>query len=541
MMPDPAPTFPDALRAAAQRAPEHPALAMLGDEVSYGDLDGRSNEVAQMLLDEGVQPGDRVGLYAHKSFELYIAMYGIMKAGAAFVPINPDSPAAYLSEIVNACDIRHVFAGRTTARALAAALPGTGIEVCVGVDASDDGRRYLGWEEISAFSREPPTLQISGDDLAYIMFTSGSTGRPKGIMHTHRSGLAYGQAAAEVYGFASSDRLANHAPLNFDLCLLELWGGLVVGGTVVVIPEAYGRLPASFSELLQDGGVTVVNAVPYALVQLLHRGALDERDLSKVRWVAFGGEVFPTKDLRELMRRLPDAGFANVYGPAEVNGVTFNIVPELPEADAPISIGRLYPGMRGMILDADDREVLAGETGEFLINSPTHMVGYWRDPELTASCTYHRRGDGVDERWHRTGDLVYQDESGLFHLVGRKDRMVKTRGHRVELDEVESVLHSHPQVEQAAVFTVPDGEGSNQIEAAVILRDEKSGVPADDAALKKHVAATLPRYAVPRTLRIVPDLPRTSSGKADRVALAAQSIDPLRVGNGNQETPRSER
>ncbi len=514
---------------------------MLGDEVSYGELDRRSDQVAQLLLDSGVRPGDRVGLYAHKSLELFVAMHGIMRAGAAFVPINPDSPAAYLTEILNTCDIRHLFAGRTTARAVAAAIGATGVELCVGIDPIDGDRRYLGWDDVWSLPAENPRVDVAADDLAYIMFTSGSTGRPKGIMHTHRSGLAYGEAAAEVYGFMPSDRLANHAPLNFDLCLLELWGGLVAGATVVIIPEAHGRLPASFSELLQDEAVTVVNAVPYALVQLLHRGALPERDLSAVRWVAFGGEVFPTKDLRALMRLLPDAGFVNVYGPAEVNGVTYHIVPTISDDEiAPIAIGRLYPGMRGMVVDADDRSVADGEVGELLIDSPTRMVGYWHAPELTSGCTYRRTHDGREELWHRTGDLVYRDESGLFQLVGRKDRMVKTRGHRVELDEVESALNSHPGVEQAAVFAVPDGEGSNQIEAAVILRREIVGVPPDDAALKKHVAAILPRYAVPREVSVVADLPRTSSGKADRVALATQRIDMPANGDGDDQFARTE-
>ncbi len=525
-------TFPDALRMAAGRNPNHPALVMLDEALSYADLDRRSSQVANLLIEAGLEPGDRVGLYAHKSVELFIAVNGIMKAGGVFVPINPDSPASYLAEILESCEIRYLFAGRSTARVLRDAIRSSAVELCVGVDPLDDERTYMPWPEVWSVPAADPEVPIAGSDLAYIMFTSGSTGRPKGIMHTHSSGLAYGKAAVAAYGFDSHDRLANHAPLNFDLCLLELWGGLVAGATVVIIPEAYGRLPASFSEQLEDHAVTVVNAVPYALVQLLHRGALDERDLSALRLVAFGGEVFPTKDLRALMSRIPNARFVNVYGPAEVNGVTLHIVPTLPEdSDAPIPIGRLYQGMIGVVVDADDQEVGVGETGELLINSPTHMVGYWREPELTAKCTVHRSG----KRWHRTGDYVHQDVDGVFHLVGRIDRMVKTRGHRVELDEVESVLNSHELVEQAVVFTVPDGEGSQQIEAAVILLDN-GGVTVDADALKKHAASTLPRYAVPRRIRIVADVPRTTSGKADRVALAAQAAS----GGAGAEASRTE-
>jgi acyl-CoA synthetase (AMP-forming)/AMP-acid ligase II len=177
--------------------------------------------------------------------------------------------------------------------------------------------------------------------------------------------------------------------------------------------------------------------------------------------------------------------------------------------------------MEALIADANDEETSRGETGELLIKSPTHMVGYWRQPDLTAACTHYRSGpSGTDERWHRTGDLAYQDQSGLLRLVGRKDRMVKSRGHRIELDEIEAALVSHAAVDQAVVYAVPDGEGSQQIQAAVILREAGP----DGAELKQHVAASLPRYAVPRVLEVVESVPRTSSGKPDRVALAAQAL-----------------
>lgn len=510
----------DAVTRAAERDPDHPAVTMKGEVWSYGELDRRSNAFAHHLHELGVEPGDRVGLHAHKSLEVYAALFGIMKAGAAYVPINPDSPSSYVQHIVSDCDIRALVAGPTTRRAALSAVREDGAVVGIGDDAD---ARTIAWDEVWDRPDTPPAVRVGEDDLAYIIFTSGSTGRPKGIMHTHRSGLAYGLVAADTFGFAADDRIANHPPLNFDLSLLELWGGVAAGATIVVIPEAHTRLPASLSKLLDDERVTVLNAVPFALVQLLHRGALSERDLSSLRWVLFGGEVYPTKDLRGLMQRLPRARFANVYGPAEVNGVTYLIVPDLSHAgDEPISIGSLYPGMRAMVLGSDDRPVERGTTGEMLINSQTHMVGYWNQSELTAASTHHTvEKDGTTLRWHRTGDLVQEAPDGSFRLIGRKDRLVKVRGNRVELDEVETALISHERVEHAVVYTVPDQEGSQQIEAVVVLHASEDSP--DETSLVAHAAQRLPKYAVPRVIHIDDSVPRTSTGKPDRVALRARA------------------
>ncbi len=525
--------LPEAITRVAERHPDHPALRFAGTQMSYGELDDRSNRFANFLLSSGVAKGDRIGLYAHKSLEVVVALHGIMKAGAAYVPVNPDAPAAYVRHILEDCEITRLVVGKTTAKTAATLAPAVGLESLIGIAAVPGDVATVTWEEVDTHPSHHPKVPLSGDDLAYIIFTSGSTGRPKGIMHTHRSGLAYGEVAAATYGFRAEDRIANHAPLNFDLSLLELFGAIVVGATIVVIPEAHARLPASFSKLLMDERVTVINAVPFALVQLLHRGGLDHRDLSEIRWVLFGGEVFPTKDLRALMRCLPGARFANVYGPAEVNGVTYHLVPALADdANEPIPIGRLYPGMKAMVVDENDQQVEVGTTGELLINSPTHMVGYWRQPELTARSTYERQGSSGQERWHRTGDLVELREDGLFRLVGRKDRMVKIRGHRVELDEIETVLMSHELVEQAVVYAVPDGEGSQRVEAAVILVDTPAGsgepsAVSDGAAtdLRRFAGRSLPRYAVPENVRLVSSVPRTSTGKADRVTLLREALE----------------
>lgn len=508
---------------AAAATPDHPAV-VLGDEaLSYGQLARRMDAVAAFLVDHGVQRGDRVGLYAHKSIDLVVALFGVMRAGAAYVPINPEAPADYARGIIAECEIRHLVTGPSRRRAALEAA-GPGVELVVGVaPATDDPVPAVDWPEVHATTGPAQDVGPGPDDLAYIIFTSGSTGRPKGIMHSHRTGLAYAKAALAAYGFEPSDRITNHAPLNFDLSTLELFAGTMAGATVVVVPEAHARLPASLARLIETQRVSVVNAVPFALSQLLHRGALEERDLSAVRWVLFGGEVFPTRDLRDLMARLPHAAFANVYGPAEVNGCTFHVVEDLdPEDDRPIPIGRPYPGMATLVVDEQDHPVEAGQVGELLVDSPTHMLGYWGRPDLTERSRHCvERPDGGQTIYYRTGDLVRESDDGTLEFLGRADRQVQVRGNRVELDEVEAVLAAHPAVERAAVYPGTDDEGGLEVRAAVTLLDGTAEV--DEDGLRRHAAARLPRHAVPRVVELVAALPETLSGKADRTALASSA------------------
>ena len=199
-------------------------------------------------------------------------------------------------------------------------------------------------------------------------------------------------------GFSPRDRLSNHAPLQFDLSTLDYFAAAVCGATTVIIPEAYTRVPASLSQLMETERLTTLYAVPLAMIQLTLHGALEKRDLSALRWVLFGGEPFPTKHLRHMMRLLPHARFSNVYGPTEVNGCTYHLVPPLPEgSDDPIPIGSVYPNVEALVVDADDAIILDDRPGELLIRSGTRMAGYWRRPEMTQRATYRRTAPGGGE------------------------------------------------------------------------------------------------------------------------------------------------
>ena len=375
----------DLLDDRAAATPERPAAAFLDKALSYGELSARSDRLAEILAEGGVERHARVGIYMDKSIETPVALYGIMKAGAAYVPLDPAAPAERIAGIVADCGIRHLVSAPGKLRKLRAlAKLGVEFDRVVGID--DDAAlpwNVCPWQALDA----APTSRPSGtrsleSDLAYIIYTSGSTGTPKGIMHTHHSGLSFARWAVREYALTETDRLSNHAPLHFDLSIFDYFAAVVAGAATVIIPEAHTKLASSYTQILQDHRVTVLFTVPFALIQMLKRGSLDDRDLSSLRWAIFGGEPFPPAYLRELVARLPHVRFDNMYGPAEVNGCTHFTIEDVDDAGVPI--GPIADCAEALIVDTDDRPVSRGAIGELLVRTPTMMQGYWQRDDLNA-------------------------------------------------------------------------------------------------------------------------------------------------------------
>jgi amino acid adenylation domain-containing protein len=461
----------------------------------------------------------------NKGLESAVAMYGIMKAGAAYVPLDPFAPPARLSFVIQDCGIRHLVTKDARLPQVEQMIAeGAGLEFLLGMgDGGELKTKNTGWDEILAMPGHSLELNLTEQDLAYILYTSGSTGTPKGIMHTHRSGLSFAEWARHEYGLTHEDRLSNHAPLHFDLSTFDFFAGAIAGAATIVIPEALTKFPANLSKLMQDERISVWYSVPFALMQMMERGLLDTRDLSALRWLLFAGEVFPTKHLRNLVNMLPGVRFSNLYGPTETNVCTYYHVDSVPDDDdTTIPIGKACANVEDLVVDPDGNPVPCGEVGELLIRGGVVMKGYWAQPEKTASGFYRRSMfDHFDDIFYHTGDLVQMDADGNYRYLGRKDRQIKTRGYRVELDEVEVALLSHPGVDEAAVYPVPDGQGSNLIEAAVIMKT--AGLLLDD--IVAHISTKLPPYAVPVRIDIVADFPRTSTGKINRRELQAQAAE----------------
>lgn len=508
-------TLPHIIQNSARFFPEHEAFRCGKDTISYGDLDKKTDQLASHLITKGVRKGDRIGIYMERCLQTALAVYGIMKAGAVYVPLDPTAPHARTRFLLDDCGIKHVTTTLKQRRRLKAILDTeTHLESIIGIEA-DFNTQSVSWDSI--FQIDLTTYQpvkIIESDLAYIMYTSGSTGAPKGIMHTHHSGLSYAKLSAQVYNLTDADRIANHAPLHFDISTFGYFSGPLAGASTVIIPDAHTKLPASLSTLMEEEKITIWYSVPLALVQLLLNGVLKERNLSSLRWVLYGGENFVPKYMRELMGLWPNAVFSNVYGPAEVNQCTYYHLSAPPKTDEQIPIGKIWGNTTYKILGEDNLEVAQGASGELVVRSATMMKGYWNNNVLTKKALYTEEvAPGVEHVFYRTGDIVKEDEHKNLIFLGRNDRQVKLRGYRVELDEIEAVLNKHDRVEEAAVFILESESNEKQIGAAVIGTNELEESADHLIAFSK---AYLPPYAIPNQIYFLQDFPRTSSGKVKR-------------------------
>lgn len=520
--------LPDLLSRSADLYPDHPAIEMEGRALTYAELEAASNQVAHTLIDHDVKRGDRVALWLPKSPESISALYGIMKAGAAYVAVDPSAPPQRLAFIARDCAIVALVTHSSRAAILDSEFAGDApMRVTLFGDNGSRpralaGRPTVGGVELSSVKSTRPESRVQSEDLAYILYTSGSTGQPKGVMISHRASLSFVEWATNTFQIDHHDRLANHAGFHFDLSTFDLYAGARAGATVFPVSGKVTAFPAALANSWAQQRLTVWYATPSTMIQLLSHGALANHDLTSLRVVLFAGEVFPVKHLRELMKLAPQARFANLYGPTETNVCTWYEVEELPKDDSPLPIGRICPNCEGHILDESQNPVAEGDTGELWIGGGTLMHGYWGRPELTARRLREiPTPNGNRMLAYNTGDLVARRPDGILTYLGRRDHQIKTRGYRVELGEIEAVLCRHPDVNEAVLLPIPDDEVGHRLQAVVVPRP---AVTIDPADLKRHCAEFLPRYMVPERIDFKPNLPRTASDKIDREALLKISL-----------------
>jgi amino acid adenylation domain-containing protein len=525
--------LPHLVAEAAAARPDSLAVSMVSRTLSYGELERAANRFAHSLIAHGVRRGDRVALWLPKSPEAIVALYGAMKAGAAYVPVDPSAPAARLAFIARDCSVAGLVTRADRAVALDQAFAGGApmralwFADAPGAAAPSEHPRVAGlpgvaWSSLAAESDSAPDNAALTDDLAYILYTSGSTGEPKGVMLSHRNGLCFVEWAAREYGLTHEDRCANQAPFHFDLSTFDLFAAAAAGASVWPVSPRIASFPAAVAKQWAGDRLSVWYATPSSLILMLTRGNLAQLDLSALRVLLFAGEVFPVKFLRELMKLAPHARYANLYGPTETNVCTYLNVDRAPDTDEPLPIGRPCPYDEGLVLDESLAPVPEGGVGELWIRGESVMHGYWGRPERTAlSLQPIEIAPGITDLAYRTGDLVRVRPDGNYEFLGRRDHQVKTRGYRVELGEIETRLATHPDVSEAVVVAIPDEEITNRLKAVIVL---KAGASTGADTLKQHCAESLPRYMVPETIEFRSELPRTSSGKVDRRALTDASV-----------------
>ena len=508
------------------RRPNAVALTCEGESVTYAQLNAEANRVARKLVESGIKPDTLVGLCMERSAEIVIGILAILKAGGAYLPIDLAYPADRLAFMMEDAQAPVML----TQRKLLEKLPLTQARViCI-----DDVLAH------TAGANEESNLPVVAgpDNLAYVIYTSGTTGKPKGSLITHRNVVRLFPATEQWFGFNDRDVWTLFHSCAFDFSVWEIWGALLYGGRVVVVPYMISRSPEEFYELLARERVTVLNQTPSAFRQLIQAEELVGQKELALRYVIFGGEALEMQSLRPWFERHGDQKpkLINMYGITETTvHVSYRQLSK-DDINSGSVVGVPIPDLQIYILDSERQPVPIGVPGEMYVGGVGLARGYLRRPELSAERFIPDHFSGrKGARLYRTGDLARFLPGRDIEYLGRVDQQVKIRGFRIELGEIESVLCEHPAIREAAVMARDDIFGAKGLVAYVV-----PGTPQPDSAtLREHLKKTVPDYMVPNAFVFLEKMPLTASGKVDRKALPApekQSQDT----EGQYVSPQSE-
>ncbi|TCO54192.1 non-ribosomal peptide synthase/polyketide synthase [Actinocrispum wychmicini] len=477
-------TLPELFEAQVARTPEATAVTFGGEHLTYAELDKRANRLAHKLIAQGAGPERFVALALPRSADLVVAILAVLKTGAAYVPIDPDYPPERIAGILQ------------------------------------DADPILLLHTVDADGPDMPVARtgLSPASPAYVIYTSGSTGRPKGVVVPHANVVRLFSATRQWFSFDSRDVWTLFHSYAFDFSVWELWGALLHGGRLVVVPHDVARSPEDFRQLLATERVTVLNQTPSAFYQLTATG------LSGLRYVIFGGEALDVRRLADWYTRSDDAPtLVNMYGITEttVHVTHIALSPDVVARTAASVIGVAIPDLRAYVLDASLNPVPPGVTGELYIAGAGLARGYLNLPGLTAERFMACPFSGPGERMYRTGDLARWTVHGQLEYLGRADHQVKIRGFRIEPGEIEAALLRHPSVAETAVVA-RDDDGHKRLVAYVV----PGSVPPSPADLRDALQRSLPDHMVPSAFVMLETLPLTRNGKLDRRALPAPQAAP---------------
>ncbi|VCX92963.1 Tyrocidine synthase 3 [Pseudomonas aeruginosa] len=494
----------------ARQRPQAVALILDEQRLSYGELNARANRLAHCLIARGVGADVPVGLALERSLDMLVGLLAILKAGGAYLPLDPAAPEERLAHILDDSGVRLLL----TQGHLLERLPRqTGVEVL-----AIDGLVLDGYAE------SDPLPTLSADNLAYVIYTSGSTGKPKGTLLTHRNALRLFSATEAWFGFDERDVWTLFHSYAFDFSVWEIFGALLYGGRLVIVPQWVSRSPEDFYRLLCREGVTVLNQTPSAFKQLMAVACSADMATQQpaLRYVIFGGEALDLQSLRPWFQRFGDRQpqLVNMYGITETTvHVTYRPVSEADLEGGLVSpIGGTIPDLSWYILDRDLNPVPRGAVGELYIGRAGLARGYLRRPGLSATrFVPNPFPGGAGERLYRTGDLARFQADGNIEYIGRIDHQVKVRGFRIELGEIEAALAGLAGVRDAVVLA-HDGVGGTQL-VGYVVADSAEDAERLRESLRESLKRHLPDYMVPAHLMLLERMPLTVNGKLDRQAL----------------------
>jgi amino acid adenylation domain-containing protein len=512
----------------AALTPDKVAIQLGEKRLTYGDLDRDATRLARVLRGYLRTPDALVALYFDRSIEMVGAMLAVLKAGAAYLPIDATNPRDRIDFLLADASPSLILTHEARIRS----LPATTIPI-----VSVDGEREMIGDP------EAPLPGTRSADLAYVIYTSGSTGKPKGVMVTHHNVVRLLNATAPWFGFNAEDVWTLFHSPAFDFSVWEIWACLLTGGRLVVVTHEVTRSPPDFYELLEKERVTVLNQTPAAFYQIIQVEASGPARNLSLRYVIFGGEALNFVALRPWLELHGDASprLVNMYGITETTvHVTYRPVSASDIRNENRSlIGVPIPDLQLYLLDDQQKPVSAGEIGEIYVGGAGVARGYLNRPQLSAERFLPDPFCGLEgARMYRSGDLARALDNGDIEYLGRGDRQVKIRGFRIELGEIEAALAEHAGVRQSAVMARRDGAVEQRLVAYYVPDPER---PTSEAELRTFLRAKLPEHMIPYAYVVLDALPLTVNGKIDREALPAPAIGtPSRPVEARSTTPHEQ-
>ncbi|NEQ41320.1 MAG: amino acid adenylation domain-containing protein, partial [Okeania sp. SIO3I5] len=488
--------------------PDAVAVVFEEQQLTYQELNIKANQLARYLQSLGVEPEVLVGICVERSLEIIIGILGILKAGGAYVPLDPKYPAERLSYMLDDSGIKVLL----TQQELLLSIPSSSSQiVCLDKD----------WEIIKQQSESNLDINVSSDNLAYIIYTSGSTGKPKGVLIEHKNVIRLFAATQSWYNFNENDVWTNFHSIAFDFSVWEIWGALIYGGRLVVVPYWISRDTEAFYKLLSTEKVTVLNQTPSAFGQLIAVEKTEDIQLKglklNLRYVIFGGEALEIQSLKPWFDKHGEESpqLVNMYGITETTvHVTYRPLTINDLNSSGSAIGRPIPDLQIYILDENIQPVPIGVTGQMYVGGDGLARGYLNRTELTEERFISNPfGNG---RLYKTGDLARYLANGEVEYLGRIDNQVKIRGFRIEIGEIETVINSHPQVQQAVVLVKENIPGNKQLVAYLVTSEQSL----TNDRLREDIQQKLPEFMVPSAFLFLENLPLTPNGKIDRKALS---------------------
>ena len=488
---------------AAKLFADRPAVEDEKESLTYRQYQARAERMAAGML-RGGSAGKPVIVYLPKSVEMLCCFMGAMYAGSPYAPVDSHIPMNRLEKIIES---------------LQPGLIVTDPELAENLKSCSVGEAKVVYAQALSEAEPDDALvraalsQVTDSDPIYIMYTSGSTGTPKGVTIPHRGIIDYAHWVVDTFHFDESTVMANQAPFYFDNSTFDIYGSLLCGGKLLLIPDVLMLFPVRLPEYLAEKEVTSIFWVPTVMINVANSGVLEQVQLPKLKNVAFCGEVMPNKQLNVWRKYLPHCTYANLYGPTEITDVCCYYLVDRPFADTdPLPIGKACENMRIVILTEDGRAAAPGEQGELCVIGSGVALGYWNAPEITDKVFVRNPlSPQYRERMYRTGDLAYLDEDGLIQFCGRKDNQIKLKGNRIELGEIETAAMCVEGVENAAAIF----DAERELIALYVETQGTLPLRRFNLELKKHI----PQYMLPGKLIPMEKLPHTANDKIDRVTL----------------------